>query len=65
MTDLDAKSTFGGVTRLPWIARNGDGLGTCWGRELALELLCDAGFSDVSVFQLELDMMNDFYVART
>jgi SAM-dependent methyltransferase len=47
------------------LSNDGAGLGTCWGRELAEEMLGDAGFSDVSVNQLEHDIMNDFYVART
>jgi SAM-dependent methyltransferase len=47
------------------LARGGAGLGTCWGRELAEQMLREAGFPGVSVFQLEHDMMNDFYVART
>ena len=46
------------------LARDGAGLGTCWGRELAEQMLREAGFSDVAVHQLEHDMMNDFYVAR-
>ena len=46
------------------LARDGAGLGTCWGRELAEQMLHEARFPDVAVFQLEHDMMNDFYVAR-
>ncbi|KMO71606.1 MAG: class I SAM-dependent methyltransferase [Mycolicibacterium rufum] len=42
----------------------GDGLGTCWGRELALSMLADAGFSDVTVREIESDPINDYYVAR-
>ena len=47
------------------LAQDGAGLGTCWGRELAEQMLREARFRDVSVFQLEHDIMNDFYVART
>lgn len=46
------------------LARDGAGLGTCWGRELAERMLREARFSDVAVYQLEHDMMNDVYVAR-
>lgn len=47
------------------LARSGEGLGTCWGRELALEMLHDAGFSTAGVYQLDHDIMNDFFVARS
>lgn len=46
------------------LAQGGDGLGTMWGRETALEYLREAGFADVKIRQLEHDMMNDYYVAR-
>ena len=46
------------------LAQDGDGLGTCWGRELALKMLEEAGFHDVDVQQLPHDIMNDYYLAR-
>lgn len=46
------------------LARNGAGLGTCWGRELAESMLADAGFVDVEVHTLEHDIQNFFYLAR-
>lgn len=46
------------------LAQGGEGLGTMWGRERALELLREAGFGDVVVHRLEHDFMNDWYVAR-
>ena len=46
------------------LARDGAGLGTCWGRELAEQMLCEARFAEVAVYQLDHDMMNDFFVAR-
>ncbi len=46
------------------LARNGEGLGTCWGRELAQEMLRDAGFASVEVHHLDHDIINDFFVAR-
>ncbi len=42
----------------------GDGLGTCWGRELALSMLADAGFTDVEVREIDSDPINFYYVAR-
>ncbi len=43
---------------------DGDGLGTCWGRELALSMLADAGFSDVQVREIDSDPLNFYYIAR-
>ena len=43
----------------------GAGLGAAWGKELALEMLAEAGFRDVTVETLPHDFMNYFYVART
>jgi ubiquinone/menaquinone biosynthesis C-methylase UbiE len=46
------------------LASNGAGLGTMWGEELALEMLQSAGFSDVTVHQLDHDFQNNFYVMQ-
>ena len=46
------------------LAAGGDGLGTMWGEETAVEMLAEAGFTDVVVRQLPHDIMNNFYVAR-
>jgi SAM-dependent methyltransferase len=43
---------------------DGDGLGTCWGRELATSMLADAGFGDVAVREIESDPINYYYIAR-
>jgi SAM-dependent methyltransferase len=43
---------------------DGDGLGTCWGRELATSMLADAGFGDVQVHEIDSDPINFYYVAR-
>jgi hypothetical protein len=43
---------------------DGAGLGTCWGRQLAMSMLADAGFVDVTVGEIESDPMNLYYVAR-
>ncbi|HSH45633.1 MAG TPA: class I SAM-dependent methyltransferase [Longimicrobiales bacterium] len=46
------------------LAQGGEGLGTMWGRQRALGLLEDAGFTSVEIRELEHDFMNDFYVVR-
>jgi 2-polyprenyl-3-methyl-5-hydroxy-6-metoxy-1,4-benzoquinol methylase len=46
------------------LAQGGEGLGTMWGQEKARELLEKAGFSDVTIHQLEHDFQNDYYVIR-
>ncbi|GGX87768.1 transcriptional regulator [Litchfieldella qijiaojingensis] len=46
------------------LAQGGEGLGTMWGRERALEYFHKAGFSDVQVHQLEHDVQNDYFVCR-
>lgn len=42
---------------------DGDGLGTCWGHELATTMLKEAGFSDVKVHEIDSDPMNLYYIA--
>ena len=44
------------------LAGGGPGLGAAWGKELALEMLADAGFGDVRVEQLPHDIINYYYV---
>ena len=46
------------------LAAGGDGLGTMWGEETAVEMLLEAGFGEVSVNQLPHDFINNFYIAR-
>ncbi|MGK2869692.1 MAG: class I SAM-dependent methyltransferase [Mycobacterium sp.] len=43
---------------------DGDGLGTCWGRERATEMLADAGFDDVRVREIDSDPINFYYLAH-
>jgi len=43
---------------------DGDGLGTCWGRQLAESMLAEAGFADVTVAEIESDPLNYYYIAR-
>lgn len=46
------------------LAAGGRGLGTVWGREQALEMLGEAGFSDVAIHRLDDDPVNEYFVAR-
>jgi 2-polyprenyl-3-methyl-5-hydroxy-6-metoxy-1,4-benzoquinol methylase len=46
------------------LALDGAGLGTCWGRQLAMSMLADAGFSDVTISEIESDPQNNYYIAR-
>ncbi|QDU36247.1 hypothetical protein Mal4_05310 [Maioricimonas rarisocia] len=46
------------------LANDGAGLGTCWGEELAQEMLRDAGFGEIALHHLDHDIMNTYYVAR-
>ena len=43
---------------------DGEGLGTCWGHQLATSMLADAGFADVTVREIESDPINNYYIAR-
>ena len=47
------------------LAQGGDGLGTVWGEELALEMLNQAGFSDIRVETLDHDIINNYYIMKT
>ena len=46
------------------LALGGAGLGTVWGRELALEMLRTAGFRHVDVRNVDGDIFNAYYVVR-
>ncbi len=46
------------------LAEGGEGLGTMWGKEKALDMLAEAGFTDIRVEQPEHDPMNYFYICR-
>ena len=45
------------------LALHGEGLGAMWGEEKALELLAEAGFTQIEVKRLSHDMQNSYYVA--
>jgi 2-polyprenyl-3-methyl-5-hydroxy-6-metoxy-1,4-benzoquinol methylase len=44
------------------LAYGGMGLGAMWGREKALQLLADAGFTRVDIKRLAHDFQNDYYI---
>lgn len=46
------------------LAQGGEGLGTMWGREKALEYMKAAGFDDIQVHELDHDPQNDYFVCR-
>jgi SAM-dependent methyltransferase len=46
------------------LAVGGAGLGTVWGEQLALRMLADAGFVDVTVHEVPDDPLDSLYVAR-
>jgi 2-polyprenyl-3-methyl-5-hydroxy-6-metoxy-1,4-benzoquinol methylase len=46
------------------LAFDGEGLGTMWGKELAINKLTEAGFKDIKVKNIEGDIMNYYYVSR-
>ena len=40
------------------------GLGEVWGKELACQMLAEAGFSNVQVETLDHDVINYYYLAQ-
>lgn len=46
------------------LAYGGMGLGAMWGREKALQLLADAGFTRVDIKRLAHDFQNDYYILQ-
>ncbi len=46
------------------LAQEGEGLGAMWGREKANELMGEAGFGQIDVFELDHDVQNAYYVCR-
>ncbi len=46
------------------LAYGGEGLGTAWGEQKALEMLGAAGFKDVTVHKVEGDPVNNYYICQ-
>jgi ubiquinone/menaquinone biosynthesis C-methylase UbiE len=46
------------------LRQSGEGLGSMWGEQKALEYLGDAGFRDVAVVKPEGDVINSYYICR-
>ena len=77
--DIKASSRVENNCDLPWasflyamstlhcmsvsLGAGGEGLGTAWGEELALELLAEAGFPHTTVTGVEGDPLNNCYLA--
>lgn len=57
-----AFSVFHGLTVS--LAYGGEGLGTAWGEQLAIDKLKEAGFSEIETKHAEDDFLNVYYVAR-
>jgi 2-polyprenyl-3-methyl-5-hydroxy-6-metoxy-1,4-benzoquinol methylase len=47
------------------LAQEGKGLGAMWGKEVATEMLHDAGFSNVDVKELPHDPINYYYIGKS
>lgn len=46
------------------LSQGGEGLGTMWGRERALDYMRRAGFGTVEVHELEHDIQNDYFICK-
>jgi len=46
------------------LSQNGKGLGAMWGKELATDMLKNAGFTQVEIKELEHDLINYYYIVR-
>ena len=46
------------------LAQGGRGLGTMWGRQRAIEMLKEAGFTSTVVRNIEKDIMNAYYISK-
>ncbi len=46
------------------LAYGGMGLGAAWGEQVALSMMADAGFGDVTVRRVRGDGINNYYIAR-
>ncbi|MFO7445203.1 MAG: class I SAM-dependent methyltransferase [Ignavibacteriaceae bacterium] len=46
------------------LAQNGMGLGTMWGREKAVEMLNEAGFTNIEIKNFKHDIQNDYYIIK-
>ncbi|MDV3350026.1 class I SAM-dependent methyltransferase [Leptothoe sp. LEGE 181152] len=46
------------------LAQGGMGLGAMWGEEKALSMLKDAGFTQVTIKQLDHDFQNNYYIVQ-
>ena len=80
MVDIQASSKVEDNIEIPWgsylyaistfhcmsvsLGLDGDGLGTVWGKQLALSMLADAGFGSVECRDIDSDPFNAYFLAR-
>ncbi|MFJ9313847.1 class I SAM-dependent methyltransferase [Pimelobacter simplex] len=80
MVDVKAQSGVENNLGMPWLtylytlslmhcmtvslADGGAGLGTVWGRQVAVRMLEEAGLADIDVLEIRSDPFNYFYVAH-
>jgi SAM-dependent methyltransferase len=80
MVDIRASSELAQNRGIPWaswlytvstmhcmtvsLSAGGAGLGTAWGKELAVSMLADAGFTRVNTAEVASDPFNNYYIAR-
>lgn len=46
------------------LGQSGMGLGAAWGKELALQMLRENGFGETDMYELEHDIVNQYFVCR-
>lgn len=79
MVDFKASSKVEENIEIPWgsylyaistfhcmsvsLGLDGDGLGTAWGKQLALSMLADAGFNNIEVKDVDSDPFNNYFIA--
>ena len=45
------------------LALGGEGLGAAWGKQKVLQMLGEAGFTQVTVKRIESNLFNNYYIA--
>jgi hypothetical protein len=46
------------------LAQGGLGLGTMWGRETAVQMLKQSGFTSIDIKKLSHDIQNEYYIIK-
>jgi hypothetical protein len=58
------KYKYSGLCETTTEPKDGAGLGAMWGKELAVQMMKEAGFSSVDVKELEHDFINYYYIVN-